>query len=78
MYAVIKTGGKQYKVTSGDVVKIEKIAGYVAEAQLPSEEKKRTAVRRTGCKTTTSSMPMCYCGLATVGSITCYRNFIGR
>ena len=27
MYAVIRTGGKQYKVTSGDVVKIEKIAG---------------------------------------------------
>ena len=27
MYAVIKTGGKQYKVASGDVVKIEKIAG---------------------------------------------------
>ena len=27
MYAVIKTGGKQYKVTSGDDVKIEKIAG---------------------------------------------------
>ena len=27
MYAVIKTGGKQYKVTAGDVVKIEKIAG---------------------------------------------------
>ena len=27
MYAVIKTGGKQYKVTTGDVVKIEKIAG---------------------------------------------------
>lgn len=27
MYAVIKTGGKQYKVTSGDVVKLEKIAG---------------------------------------------------
>ncbi len=27
MYAVIKTGGKQYRVTSGDVVKIEKIAG---------------------------------------------------
>ncbi len=26
MYAVIRTGGKQYKVTSGDVVKIEKIA----------------------------------------------------
>ena len=26
MYAVFKTGGKQYKVTTGDVVKIEKIA----------------------------------------------------
>ena len=26
MYAVIKTGGKQYNVTKGDVVKIEKIA----------------------------------------------------
>lgn len=27
MYAVIKTGGKQYKVTSNDVIKIEKVAG---------------------------------------------------
>lgn len=27
MYAVIKTGGKQYKVASNDVLKIEKIAG---------------------------------------------------
>lgn len=27
MYAVIKTGGKQYNVTTGDVVKVEKIAG---------------------------------------------------
>ena len=27
MYAVIKTGGKQYKVATGDVVKMEKIAG---------------------------------------------------
>ena len=27
MYAVIRTGGKQYNVTTGDVVKIEKIAG---------------------------------------------------
>ena len=29
MYAVIKTGGKQYNVTTGDVVKIEKL---IAEA----------------------------------------------
>ena len=27
MYAVIKTGGKQYKVASGDVIKVEKLAG---------------------------------------------------
>ena len=27
MYAVIKTGGKRYKVATGDVVKIEKMAG---------------------------------------------------
>lgn len=27
MYAVIKTGGKQYKVAPGDVLKIEKVAG---------------------------------------------------
>ena len=27
MYAVIKTGGKQYKVTANDVIKIEKVAG---------------------------------------------------
>ena len=26
-FAVIKTGGKQYKVSSGDVLKIEKIIG---------------------------------------------------
>ena len=27
MYAVIKTGGKQYKVASGDVIKVEKLPG---------------------------------------------------
>ena len=27
MYAVIKTGGKQYKVSEGDLLKIEKISG---------------------------------------------------
>ncbi len=29
MYAVIRTGGKQYKVAEGDVLRIEKIAGAV-------------------------------------------------
>lgn len=27
MYAVIKTGGKQYRVTSGDILKVEKLSG---------------------------------------------------
>jgi large subunit ribosomal protein L21 len=27
MYAVIRTGGKQYKVASGDVIAVEKLAG---------------------------------------------------
>jgi len=27
MYAVIKTGGKQYRVAEGDVIQIEKLAG---------------------------------------------------
>ena len=31
MYAVIKTGGKQYKVSEGDLVKVEKIDGEVGE-----------------------------------------------
>lgn len=30
-YAVIRTGGKQYRVSEGDVVKIEKLAGDVGE-----------------------------------------------
>src|ERR1044071_7505853 len=28
-YAVIRTGGKQYRVSEGDVVKVEKLAGEV-------------------------------------------------
>ncbi|MDH4227361.1 MAG: 50S ribosomal protein L21 [Deltaproteobacteria bacterium] len=29
MYAVIKTGGKQYKVAKGDTIKVEKLDGTV-------------------------------------------------
>jgi large subunit ribosomal protein L21 len=29
MYAVVETGGKQYKVSKGDLIKVEKIAGEV-------------------------------------------------
>lgn len=30
-YAVIRTGGKQYRVSEGDVVKVEKLIGEVGE-----------------------------------------------
>lgn len=32
MYAVIKTGGKQYKVSEGDLFKVEMIEGAVGDA----------------------------------------------
>lgn len=32
MYAVVKTGGKQYKVSEGGFFKVEKLAGAVGEA----------------------------------------------
>lgn len=31
MYAVIKTGGKQYKVSEGDLLKVEKLDGSVGD-----------------------------------------------
>lgn len=31
MYAVIKTGGKQYRVAPGDTIRIEKVDGKVGE-----------------------------------------------
>ncbi|MGI9379813.1 MAG: bL21 family ribosomal protein, partial [Methyloligellaceae bacterium] len=31
MYAVIRTGGKQYRVAKEDVIKIEKVGGDVGE-----------------------------------------------
>ena len=35
MYAVIRTGGKQYRVTEGDIIDVEKLAGDVgAEVSL--------------------------------------------
>ena len=32
MYAIIKTGGKQYKVAEGDVITVEKLAAGEGEA----------------------------------------------
>ena len=31
MYAVIKTGGKQYRVAAGDTIRIERVEGKVGE-----------------------------------------------
>ena len=31
MYAVIQTGGKQYKVNEGDILKVEKLAGEAGD-----------------------------------------------
>jgi large subunit ribosomal protein L21 len=31
MFAVIKTGGKQYKVSADDVIKVERLAGELGE-----------------------------------------------
>jgi large subunit ribosomal protein L21 len=36
MHAIIETGGKQYRVAPGDVVRVEKLAGEVgSEIELP-------------------------------------------
>lgn len=37
MYAVVKAGGKQYRVSQGDVVQVEKVAGEVGEKVTLSE-----------------------------------------
>lgn len=37
MYAVIKTGGKQYKVASGDIIQVEKLTGEVGDKVSLSE-----------------------------------------
>lgn len=34
MYAVIKTGGKQYRVAEGDEIRVEKLPGEVGDAVL--------------------------------------------
>ena len=37
MYAIVKTGGKQYKVAEGDVIEVEKLdAALGAEVALPA------------------------------------------
>jgi large subunit ribosomal protein L21 len=36
MHAIIETGGKQYRVAAGDVIRVEKLAGEIgSEVELP-------------------------------------------
>jgi large subunit ribosomal protein L21 len=38
MHAIIETGGKQYRVTPGDVIRVEKLAGDVgSELEFPAK-----------------------------------------
>ena len=37
MHAILETGGKQYRVASGDVIRVEKLAGEIgSEVELPT------------------------------------------
>ena len=38
MYAIIATGGKQYKVSEGDIIKVEKLDAEVRNAVLKAEK----------------------------------------
>ena len=38
MHAILETGGKQYRVASGDVIRVEKLAGDIgSEIELPAK-----------------------------------------
>ena len=38
MHAILETGGKQYRVTAGDVLRVEKLTGDVgSEVELPAK-----------------------------------------
>ena len=41
MYAIVKTGGKQYKVAEGDVIEVEKLAGGARSTQTDSTDVER-------------------------------------
>jgi large subunit ribosomal protein L21 len=59
MYAVVESGGKQYRVSAGDVVRVEKLAGDPGEAvefgrvlAVSGEEGLRTGSDVSGAKVT--------------------------
>jgi large subunit ribosomal protein L21 len=39
IYAIFQTGGKQYRVKSGDIVKVEKLTLPASKAEVPAGEK---------------------------------------
>ena len=39
MYAIVKTGGKQYKVAEGDVIEVEKLIGAPGDAHLRVDDR---------------------------------------
>ena len=41
MYAIVKTGGKQYKVAAGDILVTEKLQGEIGDKVLVFKFKKR-------------------------------------
>ena len=44
MHAIIETGGKQYRVAPGDVIRVEKLAGDIgSEVELPSRQPSKKA-----------------------------------
>ena len=52
MFAVIRTGGKQYKVASGDVIAVEKLAGQ------PGDKVEISDVLMAGAKFATKDAPL--------------------
>jgi len=62
MYAVIKTGGKQYKVKAGDVIEVEKLVhdGKAVTFQpiLVVDDEGATHVGQEAAKATVTAMPL--------------------
>ena len=46
MYAIIATGGKQYKVSEGDVINVEKLAATVTASVVKEGKAKKVIVYR--------------------------------
>jgi large subunit ribosomal protein L21 len=57
MHAIIETGGKQYRVAPGDVLRVEKLAGDVgSEIELPAKASFKDGELVSGGKVTATIM----------------------